>query len=323
MQIKLIDLHCDTLDKITRSNGTIGLRSGDCAINLEKMKQAGAMVQFFAIWTRSHSRLESVGLSMPPYEYFNWVYRSYLKELDANADIVAPAFSYADILRNREKGLVSSMLSVEDSVPLEGTLERVEEFYAKGIRMMGLTWNWENSLGYPHSAETEKMQLGLKAFGIDAVRRMEELGIIIDVSHLSDGGFWDVVKHTKVPFVASHSCCRSLSDESRNLTDKMLRIIGDRGGVCGINFCSRFLRQGSRCTTIDDVIRHARYAADVAGIDAVALGSDFDGISNEMEFKDYTGMPVIAEKLNQFFVADEVDKICWKNTLRVIREVVG
>lgn len=320
---KFIDLHCDTFDKIALSNGTVGLRNGNCSINLEKMQHAGAMVQFFAIYVRCHSRLKAAGMTTPPYEYFCWAYDSYLRELAANADMIAPAFCYADVLRNQERGLMSSILSVEDSVSLEGKLDRVDEFYQKGVRMMSLTWNWENSLGFPQSDDPEKREWGLKPFGIDAVRRMEELGIIIDVSHLSDGGFRDVAKYTRAPFVASHSCSRTLCNVGRNLTDDMLRMIGERGGVCGINFYSGFLNKGSRYTAVDDIVQHAKYTANVAGIDAVALGSDFDGVSNEMEFRDYAGMPMIADGLSRFFTDDEVEKICWKNALRVIHEVIG
>ena len=321
--MKFIDLHCDTFDVIARSGGNIGLRDGNCAINLEKMQQAGAMVQFFALYIRCHSRLEAAGMTLPPYEYFYWAYESYRKELEANADLIAPAFCYEDILRNQEKGLISSVLSIEDAVSLEGDIRRVDEFYEKGVRMMSLTWNWENTLGYPQSSEPARMQLGLKPFGFDAVRRMEELGIIVDVSHLSDGGFWDVAKHSTKPFVASHSCCRGLCGDGRNLTDEMLRVIGDRGGVCGLNFYSGFLNEGSRYTAVEDVVRHAKYAANVAGVDAVALGSDFDGIGNALEFQDYAGLPMIAEGLRSCFTDDEVEKICWGNTLRVIREVIG
>ena len=321
--MKFIDLHCDTFDVIARSGGKKGLRNGDCAINIEKMRQAGTMVQFFAMYIRCHTRLAAVGMTTPPYEYFYWAYDCYCKELAANADAIAPAFCYADILRNQEKGMISSMLSIEDAVSLEGKIERVDEFYGKGVRMMSLTWNWENSLAYPQSNDPADMQLGLKPFGIDAVRRMEELGIIVDVSHLSDGGFWDVAKHTRAPFVASHSCCRALCDEGRNLTDEMLRVVGDRGGVCGINFYSGFLNKGSKYTAVEDVVRHARHVANVAGVDAVALGSDFDGVGNEMEFRDCAGMPMIAEGLRKYFTDDEVEKICWSNSLRVIREVVG
>ena len=320
--MKLIDLHCDTIDRIARSNGTCGLRDGECHINLEKMGRGGAMVQFFALFTRVHASLQRVGMTLTPYAYLQWVYECYQKELAANADIIAPAYCYQDILCNREKGLISSVLSMEDSVALQGCLERVDAFYRMGVRMMSLTWNWENSLGYPQSKEPEQMQRGLKPFGVEAVRRMEELGIIIDVSHLSDGGFWDVVKHTKAPFAASHSCARALCEEGRNLTDDMLRVIGDRGGVCGVNFYAGFLNKGSRYAAVGDIVRHAQYIANVAGVDAVALGSDFDGIDTEVEFHDYAGMPMLVDGLLRVFTEEEVEKICWRNALRVIRDVV-
>lgn len=322
MQRKLIDLHCDTMDKVARSNGATGLRNGDCDINLCKMQKSGAMAQFFAIWTRTHNALQRAGLTLSPYEYVQWVYACYQKELLANADIIAPAYACGDILRHQEKGLMSSILSMEDAVALEGKLERVDAFYQMGVRMMSLTWNWENSLGYPQSSDPEKMRLGLKPFGIDAIRRMEELGIIIDVSHLSDRGFWDVAKHTRVPFAASHSCARALCEEGRNLTDEMLRVIGDRGGVCGVNFYAGFLKKGSKYASAEDIVRHAKYIANVAGVDTVALGSDFDGINTEVEFRDYAGMPLLIDGLCRVFTEDEVEKICWKNTLRVIHDVM-
>lgn len=320
--MKLIDLHCDTIDRIARSNGVSGLRDGAFDINLEKMVRGGAMVQFFALFTRVHASLQRVGMTLPPYEYLRWVYDCYQKELASNADIIAPAYSYQDILCNDEKGLMSSVLSMEDSVALEGCLERVDAFYRMGVRMMSLTWNWENSLGYPQSKDPEQMQLGLKPFGIDAVRRMEELGIIIDVSHLSDGGFWDVVEHTQAPFAASHSCARALCDQGRNLTDEMLRAIGDRGGICGVNFYAGFLNTGSKYAAAEDIVRHAKYIANTAGIEAVALGSDFDGIDSELEFRDYAGMPVLVDALCRAFTENEVEKICNGNVLRVIRDVV-
>ena len=322
MQPKWIDLHCDTIDRVARSNGTAGLRNGDLDINLGKLRAGGAMAQFFAMFTRTHASLQRVGLTLAPYEYVQWIYACYQKELAANADVIAPAYSCDDILRNYEKGLISSVLSMEDAVALEGKIERVDVFHQMGVRMMSLTWNWENSLGYPQSNDPEKMRLGLKPFGIDAVRRMEELGIIVDVSHLSDGGFWDVVKYTGMPFAASHSCARALCDEGRNLTDDMLRAIGDRGGVCGVNFYAGFLRKGSRCATVEDIVRHARYIADVAGVDAVALGSDFDGIDVKPEFRDCAGMPMLVDGLCRVFTEEQVEKICRKNTLRVIRDVV-
>ena len=156
------------------------------------------------------------------------------------------------------------------------------------------------------------------------VAKMDELGMVIDTSHLSEGGFWDIVKHGKKPFVASHSCARALCDHRRNLTDEQLRALGEKGGVCGVNFYDNFLHEPEDgYTTVEDIVRHAKYIADKAGIDAVALGSDFDGISSKLEFGDFGGMGMVVDALAKSFSSADVDKICHGNALRVFEEVIG
>lgn len=322
MEMKFVDLHCDTISQCVARPGieAVPLRRNSGHIDIEKLQKGGALVQFFAIFILTHGEMEKSGLNMDPYTYFNFVYEAYQREMKANADAIATAMNYDDIMANKAKGLMSSVLTIEDGVPVEGKIERIDEFYKKGVRLITLTWNYENSLAFPNSRDNEKMQLGLKPFGIEAVRRMNELGILVDVSHLSDGGFYDVAKYSQKPFVASHSCARALCSHPRCMTDDMLRVLGEKGGVCGINFCASFLRDKSNDTTIEDIVTHARHIAKVAGIDALALGSDFDGIGSNLEFKDYTGMPSIADALSKHFTASEVDKISSGNALRVIRE---
>ena len=168
------------------------------------------------------------------------------------------------------------------------------------------------------------MQKGLKPFGIDAVAHMNELGVLIDVSHLSDGGFYDVARYSEKPFIASHSCCRALCDHPRCLTDEMLHILGDAGGVCGVNFYSFFLKEGSRDTTIELVVRHMLHIRDTAGIDALCFGSDFDGIGGcTLEFRDYSGFPRILNAMERHFSGGEIEKICRGNALRILCDVVG
>ena len=174
-------------------------------------------------------------------------------------------------------------------------------------------------MAVPNSRDADKMKLGLKPFGIESIERMNELGILIDVSHLSDGGYYDVARLSKKPFVASHSCARALCNHPRNMTDDMLRVLGEKGGICGINFCAPFLRENANYSAIADIVLHAEHIRNKAGIDAVALGSDFDGIDDTLEFKDYTGMPTIADALLKRFTESEVDKICSENAMRVIR----
>lgn len=316
--MRYVDLHCDTISNVVQS-GT-NLRTYDGHINIGKLQKGDALAQFFAIFIPTNDVAAEQNLKLSPTEFFDLIYEGYLKNLELCADVLAPAFCYDDIVKNEKAGKMSSILTIEDGVPLFGSLENLEQYYKKGVRLITLTWNYENSLAFPNSREPEKMALGLKPFGIEAVRRMNELGILIDVSHLSDGGFYDVAKYSQKPFVASHSCARALCNHPRCMTDDMLHLLGEKGGVCGINFCAGFLNEGASYTAVEDVVRHALHIRDKAGLEALALGSDFDGIGSTLEFKDYTGMPVIERALAKHFTPSELDKIAQGNALRVIRE---
>ena len=323
MEMRIIDTHCDTMGEcIARSGGKITLQNNPGHINMEKLRQGGALAEFFAIFIPTYDSGAGKGVTLPPYDYFQFVYQAYLRELEANQDQLAPAMNGADIRKNQAAGKISSVLTVEDGVPLEGKMERLEEFYQKGVRLISLTWNYENSLGFPNSKDPEIMGKGLKQFGLDCVERMNQLGMLIDVSHLSDGGFWDIVRHSKKPFIASHSCCRALCNHTRNLTDEMLRALGEKGGVVGINFAAQFLNEGAEYTDIDSVVRHMRHIRDKAGMDALGFGSDFDGISSTLEFQDYAGMPQIPQALSPHFTENEIEKICSGNRLRLIDETL-
>lgn len=323
MEMRFIDTHCDTMGEcIARSEGKVTLQNNPGHINMEKLIKGGAMAEFFAIFIPTHDSGAGKGVTLPPYDYFQFVYKAYLKELEANKDVLAPACNYDDIMANKAAGKISSVLTVEDGVPLEGKMVRLEEFYQKGVRLISFTWNYENSLGFPNSKDPEIMNRGLKQFGLDCIERMNEMGMLVDVSHLSDGGFWDVVKHSKKPFIASHSCCRALCNHTRNLTDEMLHALGEKGGVVGINFASQFLNEGAEYTDIQSVVRHMLHIRDKAGLDALGFGSDFDGITSTLEFKDYTGLPLIVDALKPHFTDDEIDKICSGNMLRLIRDTL-
>ena len=295
MEMRIIDTHCDTMGEcIARSGGKITLQNNPGHINMEKLRQGGALAEFFAIFIPTYDSGAGKGVTLPPYDYFQFVYQAYLRELEANQDQLAPAMNGADIRKNQAAGKISSVLTVEDGVPLEGKMERLEEIMGKG----------------------------LKQFGLDCVERMNQLGMLIDVSHLSDGGFWDIVRHSKKPFIASHSCCRALCNHTRNLTDEMLRALGEKGGVVGINFAAQFLNEGAEYTDIDSVVRHMRHIRDKAGMDALGFGSDFDGISSTLEFQDYAGMPQILQALSPHFTENEIEKICSGNMLRLIDETL-
>ena len=167
------------------------------------------------------------------------------------------------------------------------------------------------------------MSRGLKPFGIEAMPVMNDLGIIIDVSHLSDGGFYDVAKYSKKPFVASHSNCRAITGHTRNLTDDMIKVLADTGCVSGINFGPDFITPDGEklICSVENIITHIRHFVDVGGIDCVGIGTDFDGVRGEMEIDNASKMDLLFTGLEKAgFTDDQIEKIAFKNVARVIEE---
>ena len=315
--MRIIDMHCDTLIEGWRKPER-SFYDGDTSINLKLLKENGSLLQFFAMYL-SRNEMKT----MDSYDILKGIYGYYQTQMEKYSDIIKPVYSAQDVLENEKKGLLSSLLTVEDGVFIDGKIERVQEVYDMGVRLITLMWNFENSIGFPCSDDPEAHLKGLKPFGIEVVEKMNELGIIIDVSHMSEGGFYDVARYSKKPFVASHSCARALCSHRSNLTDDQLRTIGNAGGIVGVNFECSFLKEGSNCATYDQIIEHLLYMKDKAGIDAVGFGSDFDGIEDNGELVNYSGFKTLLERMEGKFTYDEIDKICRGNALRVIKDVIG
>ena len=190
--------------------------------------------------------------------------------------------------------------------------------------MFGLIHNQENVYAFPNSEDPSIMEKGLTQTGREFVDQICQLGALPDVSHLNYGGFWDVADICKGPFVASHSCADGLHHHRRNLTDEMIREIARHGGVIGINFCSEFATGNREILYLDDIVKQAKYMANIGGIDCLALGSDFDGVSNRFEFEDASGLQQVAQALMKGgFSQEETEKIMYRNALRVFTEVCG
>lgn len=322
--MKIIDLHCDTIMHFWMGKKLSEMQ--DAHINLAKLKAGQVGLQCFAIFVPTGDTAERLDGYTTPEAYFDRAYERFLEEIAANAEDIGQVFTVRDLEKNLQQNRISAMLTVEDAVLLRGNIQMLDDYYRKGVRMMTLTWNYENSLGFPNNPDPGQHALGLKPFGIEAVERMNELGIIVDVSHLSEGGFWDVAKYSRKPFVASHSCARSLCDVSRNLTDDQLRALAESGGVVGVNYYTRFVRplkdEQDLYTSIGDISRQLVYMRNVAGIDALALGSDYDGMESTMEWGDCGGTQLLLEGLEKDFTASEIDKIAFENALRVFRDTL-
>lgn len=319
-----IDMHCDTLMMYANLNNQEDLFQNSRQIDFLRLKKGGAMAQFFAIflphWEQGDPK------AMPEKQYIRLLSQGLFRSIEQHSDLIGLAKNTEEIKKNQEQGLLSAILTMEDGRAVEGSLENLKSFYDLGVRALTLTWNYENCFGYPNSPDSQQMEKGLKPFGKEAVEYMqEELGMLVDVSHLSDGGFYDVASLCKKPFIASHSNARALSPHPRNLTDPMLRILGEKGGVTGLNFYGAFLNENiaDNKSTVAQMVRHARYIADKAGIESLGLGSDFDGIGGEQELTDCEKMPLLLEGLKKAgFHEAEIDKITHKNVLRVMREAV-
>ena len=314
-QFPVLDFHCDTASEILDGRS---LYQNNGMLSIKKMQDGGVSCQFFAIYIKmdSHASLTK------GYEHLHTIYNNFIKELKENQAHIALAHNAKEISALRDEGRIAAVLTLEEGAVLDNKLERIDELYKIGLRLITVLWNFESCIGFPHSSDPELMKKGLKPFGIEVVKRMQELGMLIDVSHLSDGGFWDVVKHSKKPFVASHSNARSLCGHSRNLADDMLKALADAGGVTGINFVPKFLGSDEK-GSIEQMVAHIKHIHKTAGIDVLALGSDFDGFKGSNELKDCSGFPLLTEALaGAGYTDDEIEKICWKNAMRVIGQVL-
>lgn len=324
--MKIADMHCDTISKLLqkkRAGENISLRQNDMHLDLERMRSGGYMLQNFSLFV-------NLKKCHDPWDEVCELYKLYRAELERNEEFIAPVLCYEDISANEKAGKMSAMLTVEEGAVCKGELHKLRQLYGMGVRMLTLTWNYPNELGYPNvnrlmeSADcfTADTDGGLTDIGREFVTEMEELGMIVDVSHLSDAGFYDVLKITRKPFVASHSNARHICRHVRNLSDDMIRALAERGGLMGLNFYADFLREAvagkSNPGAIEDVVRHARYIAKLGGVEVLGLGSDFDGIDTNEGLPGAHAMSCLWDALHKAgFKESDLDKIFVGNVLRV------
>lgn len=334
--MKVVDMHCDTVSELynRRQKGeTISLLENSLHMDLQKMKRGDYLLQNFALYL-------NLKQTERPFEHAMHLADTFYTEIEKYPDQIGVVKSWEDIEENRKKGRMSALLTLEEGGMCQGNLSFLRDLYRIGARMMTLTWNYPNELGFPNQMlqgdpegrrppkcvpDTEH---GLTETGIEFVREMERIGMIIDVSHLNDAGIWDVFRYTKKPFVASHSGARAEASHPRNLTDHMIRALAERGGVAGINFCSLFLKDredgdDDRFSACSDMVRHMRHMREIGGIGVIGLGSDFDGITSTLEMKDCSGMQMLADEMSrQGFTTGEIEAVFSENVLRVYKELL-
>ena len=328
--MKIIDMHCDTI--MALMGKVDNLRESNNMIDLKKMQEGNYLLQCFAMFVPYVSKDDE---NYSPFEMCHKMIDRYYQELEQNKDLILPAFTYSDIEENMKNNKMTALLTIEEGGVCLGNIEFLRNFYRLGVRMMTLTWNFKNEIASPNidyfkfKPDMKKEDIkfvantvdGLTEFGIEVVKEMNRLGMVIDCSHLGDKGFYDVIKYSTKPIVCSHSCARSVCNHVRNLTDDMLYKLKENGGVIGINYCPSFVKEGEELVTIKDIVKHIIYIRDLIGIDYVGFGSDFDGISNaRLELKDASMMNLVIDELKlNGFSDEEIDKISYKNVLRVFK----
>ena len=333
--MNLIDMHCDTLWYLMDLGGQGDLKKNDGSVSIEYMKKAGTKAQFFACFTYILDEIEK-GMQCDMTEPYDRCYQKVLKMIDyldtqiaENPTEIAFAHSYDEMQENAVSDKISAFLTVEEGGVLNGNLGRLDELYQRGVRLLTPMWNYENCIGYPNSKDPSVMEKGLKPFGVQTVYRMAEFGMLIDVSHASDGTFWDILHCADEAggvVVASHSNCRSLCDHPRNLSDEMMRALAGQGGVAGLNFYGPFLdASNSYESRLDAMTRHVLHMIDVGGSEFPAVGTDFDGFDgmHEMDIPDVSCMDRLWDALKNAKVTEEqLDKIFYKKCRACVKKIM-
>lgn len=308
--MQIIDLHCDTILHLM-DQPQLKLYDNNLSVDIKKLRSGNSLAQFFALYIdlAEHNNPLQRCLGMVDLFY---------REIQMNHKDIALARNYEELSLNQQAGKISAFLTIEEGGALQGQLENLRNFYHLGVRLITLTWNYPNEIGYPNCEAKYRMQ-GLTDFGQQVVAEMNKLGMLIDVSHLSDQGFYDVANLSEKPFVASHSNARAVREHGRNMTDDMIRLLAQKGGVIGINFAGDFL-DGSNDSKVEAMMRHIHHIYNVGGIDIIALGTDFDGIEYNLEIANIGQMDKLIAALSKGgYTTVEIEKICYQNTLGVIK----
>lgn len=313
MNFPVFDLHCDTASALLGKNmDTIGsLRENNLHIDLNSAGTLPGYAQCFACFT-------TTGFEYPngihPIQVFEREMIAVLKEIECNSDVIRIAYSAQEIERNRENGLMSGILTMECAAGIDFNPEMLEDLQKIGFRIASLGWNEQNPLTGSHVTGG-----GLTDLGREFVKEAQRVGILIDVSHISDEGFWDIIEIAEAPVVATHSNSRSVWDVSRNLTDEMFRAICQTGGVAGMNLYGAFLGENP---TIDTVCDHIFHFMDMDPDGKhISLGGDLDGCDQlPVSFSGVQDYPKLSTRLLERGLDEKtVQNIFWNNAVGVIK----
>lgn len=347
----LIDVHNDVATKTVKGYD-IGRPAPKGSTDIPRLKAGNVGAQFFAAYVPGRYARQNKAA-----EYARSIINSIRNDIiGRHPDTFTFAKTSDDILTAHKRGKIAALIGLEGGHAIEDNLKTLHEFYDAGVRYMTLTHantnNWADSSGDIADPKI-KHHGGLNPLGREIVREMNKMGMIVDVSHVSDQTFWDALDTSQAPVFASHSSCRALSNARRNMTDDMIRALAKKGGVIHINFACDFLNERVRTDSADeknklnvkfgddqdalreyvesryaratlaDVVAHIDHVVKIAGVEAVGIGSDFDGVDcTPVGLEDVSKFPNLTRALlEKGYTPEQINKMYGGNTLRVMREV--
>lgn len=308
-----VDMHCDSLSEAYKSGRSLAALSRQGHADLHRLRRAGIKIQFFALFPE---RIYYPGRTLVQVlRLLDFAEETWLE--DGMTTVIR---TRQDLQRCLEAETLGAVLTVEGGEALEGEIRILRALYRLGVRGLGLTWNNRNELG--DGVAEGQTGGGLTRFGRQVVQEMNRLGMVIDISHLSEQGFWDVLEICDNPVIASHSNCNAVWNHPRNLTDRQIRAVADHNGVVGVNLVPQFV--GPPDAGLDTLIRHIDHICELVGDEYAGFGADFDGTEELIcGFDDAADLPALIEGLQASGYGDEaVARICGGNSLRVLRSVL-
>ncbi|MBR2742965.1 MAG: dipeptidase [Clostridia bacterium] len=310
--IRYFDAHCDTITRT--ADAGLSMYENDMHISFSKLKRFKSYAGIFAIWQDDTKTPEAA------YDGFFKYYDYWISETKKHSDIITFCKSRADYESAKREGKIAAFLSIEGGLPLKGDAHNLDKFYEAGVRLMTLTWNRYNGIA---DGITEQTGRGLTDFGREVVARMGSLNMLIDVSHLSVRGFYDVFEAHRGIVVASHSNSIAECSHRRNLTDEQFGLLKASGGGCGINLYADFISDRFEAH-ISDVVRHIEHFMALGGEDSLFIGADFDGIERTVK-----GLPDVVhienlyeELLRLNYPEKTVKKLFYDNLERIMLTVL-
>ncbi len=329
----VVDTHNDTILHLIKSppfitsetnppppRRTLGERSEHGQIDLPRIREGGVDCLLFAMYV---SPLYTARLRR-----LMQMLDTFTMEVERYPDQIAVATNHQEITKTVKDGKIAAVITVEGGEPLEGRVEALRTIYRLGVRSLTLTHFPRNELGDGSGADSGSH---LTEFGAEVVQEMNRLGMLVDISHLNETGFWDVIEQSSDPLVATHSNCKALCSHHRNLTDDQIKALAEKGGVMNLSFCAGFIKDGVgfgdpealKKVTVMDWLDHLDHAVGLVGTSHVGIGSDLDGGCGFPGLDDVTRFPRLTEGMvSRGYSDDDIKKILGANDLRVFKKVL-